>query len=48
LNIANNEIPKQYLDWTKARKILNWQPMTTFEEGIKETFEWIKNNKNTT
>ncbi len=44
LNIANNEIPKQYLDWTKAKKVLNWQPMTTFEEGIKETFDWIKSN----
>ncbi len=45
LNIAHNEIPKQYLDWTKAKRTLNWQPMTTFEEGIKETFNWIKNKK---
>lgn len=45
LNIANNEIPKQYLDWTKAKKTLNWQPMTTFEEGIEETFNWIKRKK---
>lgn len=47
LNIANNEIPKQYLDSTKAKKTLNWQPMTTFEDGIKETFDWIKNKNNT-
>jgi len=45
LNIANNEIPKQYLDWAKAKKTLNWQPMTTFEDGIKETFDWIKNSR---
>ena len=47
LNIANNEIQKQYLDWTKAKKTLGWQPMTTFEDGIKETFDWIKGKSNT-
>ncbi len=45
LNIANNEIPKQYLDWTKAKEVLGWKPMITFEEGIKETFNWIKHKK---
>ncbi len=44
LNMTNNEIPRQYLDWTKARETLNWQPVTTFEDGIKETLDWIKNN----
>jgi len=44
LNIAKNEIPEQYLDWTKAKEILNWQSKTTFENGIKETFDWFKNN----
>lgn len=43
LNIAKNEIPKQYLDWTKARKILGWRPKTNFEEGIKKSFNWYKN-----
>lgn len=42
LNITKNEIPEQYLDWTKARKILDWQPKTSFEEGIKESFNWYK------
>jgi len=42
LNIAKNEIPKQYLDWTKAREILNWQPEISFEKGIKESFDWYK------
>ncbi|MBU1160045.1 GDP-mannose 4,6-dehydratase [Patescibacteria group bacterium] len=45
LNIAKNEIPEQYLDWTKSKEILSWQPMTTFEDGIKETFNWIKTEK---
>lgn len=42
LNTAKNEIPKQYLDWTKAKKLLNWQPETSFNEGIKESFNWYK------
>ncbi len=42
LNIAKNEIPEQYLDWTKAKIKLNWEPKTSFEEGIGKTFEWYK------
>lgn len=42
LNIAKNEIPAQYLDWSKARKKLEWEPKFNFEEGIKETFNWYK------
>jgi len=42
LNIAKNEIPEQYLDWRKAEKILGWQPKTSFEEGIKKSFDWYK------
>src|SRR3989344_2883759 len=43
LNIAKNEIPAQYLDWSKAKKILAWKPKTSFKDGIKETFNWYKN-----
>ena len=42
LNTAKNEIPAQYLDWTKAKTILSWQPQTSLESGIKETFDWYK------
>lgn len=42
LNIAKNEIPKQYLDWRKVKKELQWQPKTDFEKGIEESFEWYK------
>ena len=45
LNISKNEIPEQYLDWSKAKKTLNWEPKITFENGIKETYDWIKNKK---
>lgn len=44
LNNAKNEIPKQYLDWTKAKKILKWAPKITFEQAIKKSFNWYKNN----
>lgn len=45
LDVSKNEIPEQYLDWSKAKEVLNWQPETTFEDGIKETFDWFKENK---
>jgi CDP-glucose 4,6-dehydratase len=45
LNITKNEIPEQYLDWSKAEKILGWSPKTSLEQGIKETFDWHKNKK---
>lgn len=43
LNTAKNEIPAQYLNWAKAKEKLGWQPATSFEQGIKETFDWHKN-----
>ena len=42
LNIAKNEIPKQHLDWSKAKARLAWEPKFSFENGIKESFEWYK------
>ncbi len=44
LNVAKNEIPEQYLDWTKAKEILKWEPKITFEQGVKETYNWHKNH----
>jgi len=43
LNIAKNEIQEQYLDWSKANARLLWEPKTSFEQGIKESFDWYKN-----
>lgn len=45
LNITKNEIPAQYLDWSKAKNILNWQPETSLEKGIQETHDWFKSKK---
>jgi len=43
LNTAKNEIPEQYLDWTKINKTLEWQPEVSFKDGIKRSFGWYKN-----
>jgi len=42
LNTAKNEIPAQYLDWSKAQQVLGWQPQVPLEHGIQETFKWFK------
>ncbi|MCX6803945.1 MAG: GDP-mannose 4,6-dehydratase [Candidatus Diapherotrites archaeon] len=39
------EIRDIVLDTRLAQKELNWKPKTTFREGIKETFNWMKENK---
>jgi GDP-D-mannose 3', 5'-epimerase len=31
-------------DWTKAKKILNWSPKTSIEEGLRKTYEWCAHN----
>jgi dTDP-glucose 4,6-dehydratase len=32
------------IDYSKAKTELNWSPTTTFNEGLKQTVEWYKNN----
>lgn len=37
---------KRYaIDFSKAEKELGWNPVVNFNEGLKETVEWYKNNK---
>lgn len=40
MNEASHEIRKQYLDCSKARKILGWAPSYTSEQGLLETISW--------
>ena len=40
LNEASHEIPKQYLDCTKARAFMNWRPAFTLEQGLDEAIGW--------
>jgi len=43
LNEANHEIPKQYLDCSKAKRMLGWEPGYSLEEGLLETSDWYRN-----
>jgi CDP-glucose 4,6-dehydratase len=40
LNQADTEIPEQYLDCAKARRLLGWTPHYTLDQGLRETIEW--------
>jgi len=42
LNLAKYEIKHQYLCSMKARKILNWKPEHTLEEGLKRAMKWYE------
>lgn len=39
-NIASSEIREQYLDASKARKLLAWSPRHGMDEGLRRTIEW--------
>ena len=41
-NEATNEIRHQYLDAGKARRVLNWEPQFTLDEGLDRTIDWYK------
>lgn len=43
LNQASNEIPTQYLDSSKARNVLGWRPLFTFDQGLARTVAWYRN-----
>ena len=42
LNQAKNELQAQYLDWTKAKKVLGWAPKYKLDAGLKETINWYR------
>ncbi|MFC1488306.1 GDP-mannose 4,6-dehydratase [Thermodesulfobacteriota bacterium] len=41
-NEASNEIRHQYLSAEKARRLLNWKPIFTLEEGLDRTIQWYR------
>jgi CDP-glucose 4,6-dehydratase len=41
-NEANNEIRKQFLSAAKARKVLNWKPLFTLNDGLQATVKWYR------
>ena len=44
LNEASHEIPKQYLDCTKAKSLLAWRPSYKLDDGLRETIAWYREN----
>ncbi|WP_368222074.1 GDP-mannose 4,6-dehydratase [Bacillus velezensis] len=42
LNQGSHEIKHQYLSAEKARKLLNWTPAHTIDEGLEKTIKWYK------
>ncbi len=39
-----SEVQRLRADNTKAKELLNWEPKTNIEEGLKITINWIKQN----
>lgn len=42
LGEASHEIDRQYLSIDKARRLLNWEPRYSLEDGLKETLVWYE------
>ena len=42
LNEANHEIRRQYLGAEKARRMLNWSPHFTLDEGLQRSVAWYR------
>jgi CDP-glucose 4,6-dehydratase len=41
-NEASNEIRHQYLSAERARRLLNWSPLFTLEEGLARSIAWYR------
>lgn len=41
-NKVSNEIRHQYLSAERARRMLNWKPQFTLEEGLERTITWYR------
>jgi nucleoside-diphosphate-sugar epimerase len=42
LGHAPNEIEAQYMDSSKARRVLGWIPRYSLKEGLREALEWYR------
>src|SRR5262249_39454282 len=32
-------------DWSKIKKILNWEPVVSWQDGLKKTIQWYRDNQ---
>jgi nucleoside-diphosphate-sugar epimerase len=42
LRPAGSEVDRLLADNSQARKLLGWEPSVSLDEGLKKTFEWIR------
>jgi CDP-glucose 4,6-dehydratase len=42
-NEASNEIREQFLDASRARRELGWEPLFSMEQGLRATIDWYRN-----
>lgn len=40
--IPQGDVIRTYADISKAKKLLNWQPTTKYQDGVKKLVEWYK------
>jgi CDP-glucose 4,6-dehydratase len=40
MNEASREIPRQYLDCSRAREAMDWHPRWSVEDALRETIDW--------
>ena len=38
------DVPTTYADISKAKKLLNYEPKVKLEDGLRETYKWLKNH----
>lgn len=39
---GHGEIDRQWLDATKAKEVIGWEPLVGLEEGLSRTIEWYR------
>ena len=35
-----SEVKSQYVSWNKVKRLLQWEPKTSFDVGLRKTYEW--------
>lgn len=40
----NSEVDRLRCNNSQAKKLLGWEPKTSFEDGLRRTFDWFSNN----